>query len=189
MLCKNTHQSGESLVTLTKPAASKQPTLVDVSTKPFMILQPNYGAHKQNDLAVFTVRVKSVLKFDAVIYPKERDRVLFMKQYLVDYATATWCRYCLRHQEGDHTRAAMKDILDCQVALIKHHTNAAFHQLNSAMQGPDRLFHHMAPTLSLPVRKLTSLITISACVSGLDSIWRYSLPYAKTMITSPVTLV
>jgi hypothetical protein len=54
----------------------------------------DYGDYKQKRLAVFIRKVENVLKFDSAVYPTERDRMLFAKQYLVGNAAAAWDKYC-----------------------------------------------------------------------------------------------
>jgi hypothetical protein len=103
VLGKNTHQRGETLDTLAEPPAPKGPTPVELPTKRSTILPLDYGSHKQKDLAVFIRRVEYVLKFNAAVYPTERDQMMFVKQYRVGNAAAAWDQYCMRHPEGDHT--------------------------------------------------------------------------------------
>jgi hypothetical protein len=62
----------------------------------------------------------------------------FAKQYLISDAAAAWDQYCVRHLEGSHTWAAMKNLLYSRLALTKHCTYAAFQKLLSAKQGPDQ---------------------------------------------------
>jgi hypothetical protein len=138
VLGKNTHQRNESLDTLTEPPAPKWPTPVELPTKWATVMPPDYGGHKQKDLAVFIRKVENVLKFDLAVYPTERDWILFAKQYLVGDAAAVWDQYCARHQDADHTWAAMRELLYSQVAPTKHRTDAAFQKLRSAKQGPDQ---------------------------------------------------
>jgi hypothetical protein len=40
------------------------------------------------DLAIFVRRVEHVLEFDSAVYPTERDKMMFVKQYLVGNAAA-----------------------------------------------------------------------------------------------------
>jgi hypothetical protein len=137
VLGKNTHQHSESLNALAEPSAPKQPTPVELSTKRSTILSLNYGGHKQNDLAVFIRSVKNVLEFDVAVYPTESGQMMFAKQYPVDDAATVWDQYCARHPEGNHSWAAMKNLLYSRVAPTKHCTDAAFQKLHSAKQGPD----------------------------------------------------
>jgi hypothetical protein len=44
-----------------------------------------------------------MLEFDAAVYPTERDRMLFVKQYLVGDAAAAWDQFRAVHPEADHT--------------------------------------------------------------------------------------
>ncbi len=88
MLGKNTHQYGESLEALAEPLAPKQPTPVKLSIKCSTILLLDYGGHKHMDLAIFVRRVEHVLEFDSAVYPTERDKMMFVKQYLVGNAAA-----------------------------------------------------------------------------------------------------
>ncbi len=64
--------------------------------------------------------------------------MLFAKHYVVGNAVGAWKHHCTWHPEGDHTGAAMKDLLYCQVVLTKHRTGVAFQNLHSAKQGRDQ---------------------------------------------------
>jgi hypothetical protein len=138
VLGKTTHQWGESLDALTEPPAPKRTAFAEVPARRATVLPPNYGSHKQKDLAVFIRKVETVLEFDEAVYPTERDRMLFAKQYLVSDAAATWEQYRAQHPEANHTWAAMKELLYSRVALTKYRTDAAFQKLRSAKQGPDQ---------------------------------------------------
>ncbi len=107
-------------------------------TRRATVLPLDYGSHKQKDLVVFIRKVETVLEFDEAVYPTERDRMLFAKQYLVGDIAATWEQYRARHPEADHTWAATKELLYSWVAPTKHRTDAASQKLCSAKQGPDQ---------------------------------------------------
>jgi hypothetical protein len=138
VLGKNTHQHGESLNELTEPLVPKGLTSVEMPPKRATITPPDYGRHKQKDLAVLIRKIENVLECDSAVYPTERDRLLFTKQYLVCNAAAKWDQYCARHLEADHTWAAMRALLHSQVAQTKHRTDAAFQKLCSPKQGPNQ---------------------------------------------------
>jgi hypothetical protein len=138
VLGKTTHQRGEFLDALAEPPAPKRTAFAEVPARRAIVLSPDYGGHKQKDLAVFIHKVETVLEFDEAVYPTERDRMLFAKQYLVGDAAATWEQYRAWHPEADHTWAAMKELLYSRVAPTKHRTDAAFQKLCSAKQGPDQ---------------------------------------------------
>jgi hypothetical protein len=138
VLGKTIHQRGESLDALAEPPVPKQTAFAEVPARRATVLPPNYGGHKQKDLTVFIRKVETVSEFDEAVYPTERDRMLFAKQYLVGDAAATWEQYREWHPEVDHTWAAMKELLYGRVALTKHRTDAAFQKLRSAKQGPDQ---------------------------------------------------
>ncbi len=97
VLGKNTHRCGESLNALAVPLAPKRLTPVNLPTWRSTVMLLDYGGQMQKDLTVFIHRVKKVLEFDVIICPKERDRMMFTKQYLVSDATAACDQYCTWH--------------------------------------------------------------------------------------------
>jgi hypothetical protein len=135
VLGKKAHQRGELLDILTEPPALKQPTPIEMPMKRSTNLPLNNGGHKQKDIAVFICRVENVLEFDAAVCLMERDKMMFVKQYLVGNVTAAWDQCCAQHPESNHTRAAIKALLYSQVAMTKHRTNAAFQKLHLVKQG------------------------------------------------------
>ncbi len=137
MLGKITHQPGESLDALAEPPAPKLTVFAKVPLRRATVLLPDYGGNKQKDLAVYIRKVETVLVFDEAVYPTERNRMLFAKQYLVGDTASTWDQYRARHPEADHTWAAMKELLYSRVAPTKHLTDAAFQKLCSVKQSLD----------------------------------------------------
>jgi hypothetical protein len=74
----------------------------------------------------FKYKVETVLKFDAAVYPTERNMMLYAKQYLVGNAAAAWDLFCVGYPEADYTWAALKELFSSRVARTKHQTDAAF---------------------------------------------------------------
>jgi hypothetical protein len=98
-------------------------------------MPPDYGRHKQKDLAVFKCNFENMLKLNLAVYPMERDHMLFANRYLIGNDAATWEQYYAQHPEAEYTWAAMSEHFYSRVAMTKYCTDAAFQRLRSAKQG------------------------------------------------------
>jgi hypothetical protein len=214
VLGKTTHQRGESLDALAEPPPPKRTVFAEFPTRRATVLPPDYAGHKQKDLAVFIRKVETVLEFDAAVYPTERDRMLFAKQYLVGDAAAAWDQFRAGHPEVEHTWAAMKDLLYSRVAPTKHRTDAAFQKLRFARQGADqtvtgfgayivmtcegtditdnnkRMFFWtgLRPEIRAAIRKSEEYLTFDACLEAgveAETALRLDAEYNKAFKSAP----
>jgi hypothetical protein len=73
-----------------------------------------------------------MLEIGTTVYPIEREQLLLAEQYLISNASTAWNLYYVQHPEGDHTWAAMMDLLYSWVAPTKHRLNIVIKELRSA---------------------------------------------------------
>jgi hypothetical protein len=92
-LCRKVHgkamqSRGESLETLAEPAPMKWSVVAVEPMRRATVMPPEYSGHKAKELVEFIRKAENVFEADAVLYPTNRDRILFAQHYLAgDAAT------------------------------------------------------------------------------------------------------
>jgi hypothetical protein len=85
---KATHSRGESMEALAEPLPTEQPVVAVEPMRRATVMPPEYSGQKANELAEFIRKAENVFEADAMLYPTDRDGMLFAQQYLAgDTAT------------------------------------------------------------------------------------------------------
>ncbi len=53
-------------------------------------MPPEYSGHKAKEIEEFICKVENVFEADALLYPTDRDRMLFAQQYVAGDAAMRW---------------------------------------------------------------------------------------------------
>jgi hypothetical protein len=54
------------------------------------VMPPEYSGHKAKEIEEFICKVENVFEADALLYPTDRDRMLFAQQYVAGDAAMRW---------------------------------------------------------------------------------------------------
>ncbi len=112
VLGKAMHSCDESLDALTEPQPTQRSVVAIKLMGRVTVRPPAYSSHNDEELAELIRKTINLFEADEVLYPTDRDWMLFAEKYLVGNAATRWWHYREKYSEAlnSHMKSLFTDL-------------------------------------------------------------------------------